>query len=221
MDELAALATLRFDWADTPDHVWRDSPYHVDGLHDDVAAVIDASIRDAAASDGSSPIGLVLQGQKGVGKTHLLGLVRRQVHRAGGYFFLNNLTEGDAFWENTADALRGGLSRTDDSGDSQLTTFLRRVCHSGRVDVRSTGAVLGERRLSRKDVDSFVDGLRMLDRQVGTECGDVARALVLYSCDSDIGQIGHDFLGRFEEERAGERRKWGIGPRPTSASKYR
>ena len=83
IEDLAALATLRFDWADAPDHVWRDSPYHVDGLHADALAAIDVAIRDAAASDGPSPIGLVLQGQKGVGKTHLLGLVRRQTHRDG------------------------------------------------------------------------------------------------------------------------------------------
>jgi len=215
IEQLAALATLHFDWADTPDHVWRDSPYHVDGLHTDVLAAIDVGVRDAAASDGPSPIGLVLQGQKGVGKTHLLGLVRRQAHRARGYFFLNDLTAGDAFWENTAEALRRGLARPDESGVSQLESFLRRVCLRAGVDA---GAVLNGRGLTRDDVEVFVDAVRGLDRQVALECADTARALVLYASeDTKANYVGDDYLGGFEESKSGDRRKWGIRPKPKPA----
>jgi hypothetical protein len=218
MEPLAALAALHFDWADTPDHVWRDSPYHVDGLHTGVAKEIDLRIRNAAASDGPSPIGLVLQGQKGVGKTHLLGLVRRQAHRARGYFFLDDLTAGDAFWENTAEALRQGLSRLDESGVSQLTSFLRRVCLRAGLDARVTANVLGGRGLTRDDVDAFVEGVRALDRQIAAECADTARALVLYAAaDTKASYVGEDYLGGFEESKAGDRQKWGIRPKPKSA----
>jgi hypothetical protein len=218
IEELAALATLSFDWADTPDHVWRDSPYHVDGLHTEVTTAIDVGIRDAVANDGPSPIGLVLQGQKGVGKTHLLGLVRRQVHRANGYFFLDDLTAGDAFWENTADALRSGLSRVDDSGEPQLTSFLRRVCERGGVDLRVTGTILAGHGVTSKDVEAFVAGLRTLDRQLAKECGDTVRALVLYASeDATTNYIGASYLGGFDEESKGERRKWNIGSRSKPA----
>ncbi|CAM3803586.1 ATP-binding protein [Kibdelosporangium persicum] len=218
IDQLAALATVRFDWADTPDHVWRDSPYHVDGMHADVTVAVDVGIRDAMESDGPSPIGLVLQGQKGVGKTHLLGLVRRHVHLAGGYFFLDDLTAGDAFWENTAEALRRGLSRVDASGESQLTSFLRRVCERGAVDPKAAEAVLSGYNLTKSDVDAFVNGVRLLDLQLARECGDTARALVLYASeDTTANYIGEAYLGGLDESRAGERVKWGIRPRPTTA----
>jgi hypothetical protein len=218
IDELAALATLRFDWADTPDHVWRDSPYHVDGLHTDVTAAIDVGIRDAAASDGPSPIGLVMQGQKGVGKTHLLGLVRRHVHLAGGYFFLDDLTAGDAFWENTAEALQRGLSRLDATGEPQLTSFLRRVCDQSGVEPEATARIVGGRGLSVPDVEAFIAGLRVLDRQVAKECGDTARALVLYASEDSVTNfIGDNYLDGFEESKQGERLKWGIRPKPKSA----
>ncbi|PPK60998.1 DUF87 domain-containing protein [Actinokineospora auranticolor] len=218
IEELAALATLRFDWADTPDHVWHDSPYHVDGLHADVTAAVDAGIRDAAASSGPSPIGLVLKGQKGVGKTHLLGSIRRQVHRAGGYFFLVNLSTGDAFWENTAEALRFGLSQPEENGDSQLRNFLRRVCDRDVVDPRCAKVLLGGHGLNRGHVDAFVAGLRALDRQVAKECSDAARALVLYATESDItNDIGEDYLEGFAGFEPGEWREWGIRRPPRSA----
>lgn len=216
-DQLAALATLSFDWADTPDHVWRDSPYHVDGLHADVAMAIDVGIRDARVSDGPSPIGLVLQGQKGVGKTHLLGRVRRQVHRADGYFFLDDLTAGDAFWENTAESLRNGLLRCDESGEQQLTSFLRRVCELGGVDRRAATTILSGHRIAGKDLNAFVAGLRGLDAQLAVECGDTARALVLYASQDPSHYVGHNYLGGFEESKSGERLKWGIQPQPRSA----
>lgn len=218
MEPLSALAALRFDWADTPDHVWTDSPYHVDGLHTDVVAAVDVGVRNASASDGPSPIGVVLQGQKGVGKTHLLGLVRQRAHRARGYFFLDDLTAGDAFWENTAEALRQGLSRPDESGFSQLVSFLRRVCLRGGVDAGATKAILGGRGLTRTHVETFIDGLRALDKQVAAECADAARALVLYASEeTGKNYIGEDYLGGFEETKSGERRKWGIRPQPKPA----
>ncbi|HJP73109.1 MAG TPA: DUF87 domain-containing protein [Pseudonocardiaceae bacterium] len=213
MDQLTALTSLHFNWADTPDHVWRDSPYHVDGLHTEALGSLDRGIREAAASGGPSPIGLVLRGQKGIGKTHLLGLVRRQTHRMGGYFFLDNLTAGEAFWDNTAEALRSGLSRVDDSGDMQVTSFLRRAC--GKAGL---GPIGGGRSLARKQVDAFLAGLEQLDRQVARECADVARALVLYASDDSAARdVGESYLGRYEENKRGERRKWGIGPREPSA----
>ncbi|HEX4221007.1 MAG TPA: DUF87 domain-containing protein [Pseudonocardiaceae bacterium] len=216
IDELTALTSLHFNWADTPDHVWRDSPFHVDGLHTEVLTMLDGGIREAAGSEGPSPIGLVLQGQKGIGKTHLLGLVRRRTHQMGGYFFLADLTTGDAFWENTLESLRSGLYRADDSGDSQLSSFLRRVCQRGGVGAATEQIVTGKG-LARKHVDAFVVGLRELDRQVAQECADVARALVLYaSLDSATSEVGESYLGRYEENKRGERRKWGIGPRERS-----
>ncbi|MEV4146826.1 DUF87 domain-containing protein [Amycolatopsis sp. NPDC049691] len=217
MDELKALATLSFDWADTPDHVWRDSPYHVDGLHADALASLDTGIREAAASDGPSPIGLVLRGLKGVGKTHLLGLVRRQVHRARGYFFLDDVTAAEAFWENTAEALRRGLTRPDDSGDSQLKSFLLRVCLRAHVDAEVEARIRRGRGLTTNDVEAFVDGVATLNEMVGDECGDTARALVLIaSRDRGIKYIGEDYLDG-DAELTSEARTWNIYSRPKPA----
>ncbi|WP_290057601.1 helicase HerA domain-containing protein [Amycolatopsis solani] len=217
MDELTALATLRFDWADTPDHVWRDSPYHVDGLHDDALAALDTGIRDAVASDGPSPIGLVLRGLKGVGKTHLLGLVRRHVHRARGYFFLDDVTAAEAFWDNTAEALRRGLARLDESGESQLKSFLLRVCLRAQVSAEVTARIRRGSGLTVDDIEAFVDGVRRLDEMVAEHCEDTARALVLVaSRDRGVKYIGEDYLDG-DAELTSDARQWNIYARPKPA----
>src|SRR5690554_4858761 len=126
-DERRALEALRFDWAYVPDDVWRDTSYHVDSLHRDVMRSIVRGVADAAASPDRSPIGVALQGQRGVGKTHLLGLVRAQVQAAGGYFFLVNPHDGEHFWQSVAQSMLDGLLRPTDGPDRQVTAFLRRL----------------------------------------------------------------------------------------------
>ena len=96
-----ALESIRLDWATTRDDIWApQAPVHVDGLHD---SVIDETLRsfgDAQVSGAASPLGVVIQGPAGSGKTHLLGQVRERVQYAGGYFFLAKLLDGEKFWES-------------------------------------------------------------------------------------------------------------------------
>ncbi|HEV7649897.1 MAG TPA: ATP-binding protein [Actinophytocola sp.] len=212
-----ALAELRFNNAEAPDHVWHPSPYHVDGLHPEVERVVLRGIRDAEHSDGPSPIGLVLQGQKGVGKTHLLGWVRREAQHRGGYFFLVDLSSGAMFWEDLAEAVRDGLLREDDQGRTQLATALGRLCELAGVP-EIADAIAGRASLSAGHLGRFVDGLRQLDRSVGVECGDVARALVLYgSANARDAEIGLDYLRGYDEAGRGERRSWGLNTRTKPA----
>ena len=79
--EIKALTGLRISLAPTRDDVWRRSEFHVDTLHRQVAEAILETIGDARDSPDASPIGIVVQGQRGAGKTHLLGWVREQVQR--------------------------------------------------------------------------------------------------------------------------------------------
>jgi hypothetical protein len=208
-----ALATLRFNSAETPDDVWHTSPSHVDGLHVRAEHRIRAGIADARTSAGPSPIGLVLQGQKGVGKTHLLGSVRRMVQHEGGYFFLIELTEGRAFWADVADAMRSELRRATDEGELQLTVLLRQLCDQAGVPGTVAGAITGVTTPTPEDLRVFLSHLRGVDGRVAVECGDTIRALVLYA--SEHADIGLAYLQGLEEV-GGERRDWGIQPRSKS-----
>lgn len=202
-----ALATLRFNSAETPDDVWRTSPSHVDGLHDKAVNRIRAGIADARGSTGPSPIGLVLQGRKGVGKTHLLGSVRRMIQREGGYFFLVELTTGKEFWNDVAEAMRSELRRATDDGELQLTLLLRQLCDAAGVSPTVAGAITGAGPLTPHDLDVFLNHLREVDGRIASECEDTIRALVLYgSKHVNIG-MSH-LLGLAEGSR-----EWGLLPR--------
>lgn len=206
-----ALAVLRFDWAETPDHIWSTSPYHVDGLHERVEQEIRLGINDANWSEGPSPIGLVLQGQKGVGKTHLLGWVRREVQRQKGYFFLIALNSGKSFWSDAADAVRSGLMRRDDNGDTQLARFLRQLCARAGTSDAVTQAIAGDVPLTGDDLQVFMAGLRRIDPVITREYGDTARALVLYgSTNPENNTIGHDYLSGKAAQDDHSRQTWGM-----------
>ncbi|MFE2755021.1 helicase HerA domain-containing protein [Actinosynnema sp. NPDC059335] len=206
-----ALAALRFNSALTPDDVWHTSPSHVEGLHVSAERRIRAGIADAAASTGSSPIGLVLQGQKGVGKTHLLGSVRRMVQGEGGYFFLVELTTGAKFWHDVANAMRSELRRSTDDGELQLTVLLRQLCERAGVPGVVAGAIRGDVPLTPDHLRKFLHQLSGLDSRVVVECGDTIRALVLYA--SEHFDIGLAYLQGVEDS-GDERRHWGLQSRP-------
>ncbi|MEU1808256.1 helicase HerA domain-containing protein [Micromonospora aurantiaca (nom. illeg.)] len=206
-----ALAALRFNWAPTPDDVWKPTPFHVKGLHHDVVTTVLDSFAEAQASTDSSPVGVAVLGQRGTGKTHLIGTVRQQVQARGGFFFLVELLEARTFWQRTAISMLEGLVRPMPDETTQLRTFLRRLADEVGAPRTVRRAVAGETELSRSTLDAFVDLIRKKDRQIGTECQDTARALVLYAAEqSDVQDIGYDFLSSMDEEEPGQRAGWGL-----------
>jgi hypothetical protein len=209
--ERAALAALSFNWAPTPDDVWRPSPFHVDGLHEQTEQTILDGLADATRSDDSSPIGVAVLGQRGSGKTHLLGWVRRRTQADGGYFFLISLLDASTFWRSAALSMLDGLTREVDGQETQLAGFLRRVADRVAAPRSVRRAVAGETALSRAALDAFVDQLRKAQPQVGRECQNTARALVLLGSENFQEQdLGHNFLSSNDEEEPGEREAWGI-----------
>jgi hypothetical protein len=210
-EQRVALASIRLNWAPTPDDVWQHSPFHVEGLHGQVAETVLGGLRDARTSSGSSPIGIVLQGQRGAGKTHLLGWLRERVWAEDGYFFLVSLLDSSAFWRSTVVSMLDGMARKVDGPETQLRVFLRRLCAMIGVADDTLTSVVGDTPLTREILDSFVGSLRRFDRQVGLECQDTVRALVLLASDDLKGQdIAEQFLSSADEEEPGERSAWGM-----------
>jgi hypothetical protein len=210
-EERTALAALRFSWAMAPDDVWRRSPFHVDGLHDGVVLDVRDGIAEAEASADASPIGLVLEGRHGTGKTHLLGWVREQVQQRGGYFFLIGLLDGRDFWDGLLVFLLDGMAREVSEGETQLRLLLRRLASRIGAPRADRRAVIGETELTKAALNTFVSGLREYDRHVAHQCRDTLRALALRASDDEEHQdIADNFFAGGEEGVAGERQEWGI-----------
>ena len=210
--QLQALSVLRLDWATTPDDVWGALPEHVPALHEQVSRRILEGVAAAKRSSGGSPLGLVIQGEKGSGKTHLLGSVREQIQVDGGYFFLIGLSHGELFWANTVEAILDGLWRAGGNGQgTQLELLLRRLGTKAGTS-RAIETLLSGAAISRPRLDSFVRGINEIPgHHGGPELQDTARALVLYaSGDSEIQDIAKDYFLFAGDIEATARTTWGI-----------
>jgi len=214
---LDALRSVRLNWAETPDDIWDPGTPHVEGLQPEAESALLGGMRDAGYSAAGCPLGLALQGRKGVGKSHLLGWVRRQINNDGGYFFLVQYLAGTEFWRSALQGILDGLLRRVDGRDEdQLTRLLTALATRAGCPQQVERMVSGGTGPTRELLDSFVAGLRGIDRQVGTESQDTARALVLYGSTGPEGEIGHALLSAGHHLEADELLPWGIrsGDRP-------
>src|SRR5436305_8496056 len=208
----AALEAINFNPAPTPDDVWRPSPYNVPELHERVVREILRGVNKARRDDTATPLGVAMQGRAGSGKTHLLGAVREQIQRDGGYFFLVNLINGKTFWESTALCIVEGMGQDAIGWGTQLKTFLRRLTAYLSIPAGVRDAVAGNVPITREHLDTFIRALRMFNGEVGWECQDTARALVLNgSLDFEAQDVGYAHL-MAEPGDPAARAAWGLTP---------
>ncbi|MEV0713347.1 ATP-binding protein [Asanoa sp. NPDC050611] len=217
-EERAALAALRFNWAPVPDDVWRPLPFHVDGLHAGVIQAVTRGLEDVSVSTDGNPIGLTLQGQRGSGKTHLLGWLRQQVQAQGGYFFLISLLDAKGFWSSVLASILDGLARPVPSSEPQLRQLLRRLSALVGVPRTARRAFMGETALTKRALDVFVEGLTEVDEYVARTSHETARALAL-SASADVAHrdVADSYFACGEEDAPGERAAWGMRRAPQTA----
>ncbi len=208
-EELTALAALTFNWTRALDDVWTDLSYHVDGLHPETADLIRAGIGEASA-DSSRPLGIVIQGERGVGKTHLLGWTREQVQRAGGYFFLVGDLFTKAFWEQVLGSVVEQLLPLPDGSRDQLATLLTGLADRVGLTGNFRAQITGELPPSPEALKVFIAALRRTDKTIGLTCQDTARALALLASPMQEDQdVGYYYLTGYEVDLE-DRRRWGI-----------
>ena len=206
---LAALAALTFNWTRTLNDIWGPARFHVEGLHAEVSRDIRRAIAEADTG-AANPLGIVIQGQRGVGKTHLLGWTREQVQRAGGYFFLAGDLSAKAFWEELLGCVVEQLLPLPDGSRDQLKTLLSALADRTGLDPVLRDAVTGRTAPSPVTLKVFVRELRRIDPRIGLICQDTARALVLLASPDQADQdVGYYFMTGNEVDQE-DRRRWGI-----------
>ncbi|GAA0282180.1 helicase HerA domain-containing protein [Cryptosporangium japonicum] len=209
--ELRALRAVRINFAPTPDDVWNPNPFHVDGMHQRAIDAVLDGLDDASDSDASSPIGVTIQGQRGTGKTHLMGWLRDQIQDRDGYFFLLTLVDPNAFWPSTVVSILDGLTRRVKRRMPQRRMLLNRLAEDGDLAPGLLPQILGDEPITPQALTAFVRALQNVDNQVARDCQDTVRALVLYgSADLETQDIGQNFLHSHPDE-AGNGAAWGLG----------
>jgi chromosomal replication initiation ATPase DnaA len=109
----------------------------VPGFNDKALDDVMAAFADAGGEQQSSPLGVVVQGPAGSGKTHLLGQVRERVQAADGFFFVVELLDATSFWESARSSIVRSLGRPAANRETQLKELLWQlslVAHVSRVD---------------------------------------------------------------------------------------
>ncbi|MBU9765254.1 DUF87 domain-containing protein [Mycobacterium sp. TNTM28] len=202
-----ALSALRLTWAPTADDLWHSQgALHVRGLHDRAMADVLAAFGDAGRETDSSPLGVVVRGPAGSGKTHLLGQVREQVQTGGGYFFLVELLDAAGFWQSARAGILESLGRPGSERETQLKDLLWELSSVAHISRANRRAVIGDDDLTPEILTDFVNSLHKVHRHTVKRAHHTLRALVLLGAgDLELQDIGEAFL-----TGSGAREAWGL-----------
>lgn len=202
-----ALSALRLTWAPTADDLWHSQgALHVRGLHDRPMTDVMAAFGDAERETDSSPLGVVVRGPAGSGKTHLLGQVREQVQTSGGFFFLVELLDAASFWQSARAGILESLGRPGSERETQLKDLLWELSSVAHISRANRRAVIGDDDLTPEILNDFVNSLHKVHRHTVKRAHHTLRALVLLGAgDLELQDIGEAFL-----TGSGEREAWGL-----------
>ncbi|WP_405165911.1 DUF87 domain-containing protein [Nocardia sp. NBC_01499] len=202
-----ALASIQFSSVLSADQVWSPLNYHVDGLHPVAVDEIVRAVQAAERRPDSTPRGLVLSGERGVGKTHMLGWLRHYVQQQGGSFFMPKLIVGQSFWAGAVHGVVNQLLAPDGGQLGRMLNTLADIAGCGkelRMRLHGTMAV------RRPELDEFIERIEALDEQVALQCKDTLRALVLYQAKRELREVGYSFLALADGIDESDRAAWGF-----------
>ncbi len=198
--ELTALRLADFEWTTHIDGVWSEPPHDVPALHQKVRDELAFQIERLAQRPGAaSPLGVVLTGEAGSGKTHLLSALRKIAFGRGASFALIDMTDVKDFWATAQLGFLSALQRPGASGRRQLSEILQHIIEtcggpgSRGLDVEKLAALRPPRLINV--IDELIAGLGKRYPLETHQYRDVIRALALINCDAfEIANIGYGWL---------------------------
>jgi hypothetical protein len=224
MNELDLIRSVNFDWATRLSDVWSPAAWDIPEMHARVRAEFARKLTVMREQpEAGSPLGWVIVGGGGTGKTHLLGSFRRETTRQNCAFVLVDMTDVRTFWESVLQGYIDSLQQSFGSDGSQYESVLKNVIErlGPNKPVAQILAILAER--NRKDLPgAMTKVLAALSRVFPAETlkyQNVLRALVcLNSADFSISSLGITWLqGQALEEH--DRRALGFSVSSEKPSK--
>jgi hypothetical protein len=198
-DALQAFRSVDFNWTHDLQSVWSDPSFQVDELHKPLIDQIIGDFLSRTKTSHSNPIGNVVLGEAGAGKTHLIGTLRRRVWQAGGWFVLLDIIGITDFWAATALGFFNSLQQPMPSGGTQYEAVLSAIVKQMPLDSSARKVLTAWEEKPEKTrldtVDLFLTLLRRIDLPNTTKHQDVIRALLfLGSDDWDANNLAYCWL---------------------------
>jgi hypothetical protein len=201
---LRAFQSVDFNWAIRLQDVWRDPAGDVPSLHPNARLeLLNEVDRLQRQADGMSPLGRFVVGEAGSGKTHLLGIIRREVAKKGLGFILVDMTDVRDFWETVAQGYLNSLQAPYLDGKPQyaflLAKLIERIPKKYAVDeALQILARLNADQLNR-NINNALTRLRKAYPAQAQAHQDTIRALLfLNSADFGIANAGMAWLQSVE-----------------------
>ncbi len=199
--DLAALERADFDWVRTLDSVWSDAEPSAPGPNEPLVTRIAADLVKEARELASRPGGRVMVGPAGVGKTHMVGRLRREVWAKGGWFVLLDVLGLQDFWRTTALSFVTALLHDMSDGRRQLEAVLAGVARRFNIEEQVETAFALPALDPVKLIEVFQRVLPMVDRAKAMEHGDVFRAMCfLRSQDFMAASLAHAWLQGYDAD---------------------
>ncbi|MBE9078460.1 DUF87 domain-containing protein [Romeria aff. gracilis LEGE 07310] len=202
---LQALQTVDFSWTTHVKSIWNPPAFDISDLHGQARSqIITAAKQLQASNSAESPLGQVVGGDPGTGKTHLLSAIRQQAMAQGIGFVLVDMTDVRYFWETVLQGYISSLREDSEEGISQFQ--LKRIVKylvdlTGRHNVSAEQISDLSAEVLNKGINAVLKAVSEKDRNATSQYQDVIRALLLLNSD-DFGfsDIGYSWLSGLEIE---------------------
>src|SRR5208337_921531 len=202
MNELDAMRAVDFDWAMRLSEVWNDMAWDVPDLHANLRTEFVTKLEAMQNHpQPGPPLGWVIVGSGGRGKTHLLGAFRREAVRHQAGFVLVDMTDVRDFWETLLQGYLDSLQQPYEGGRFQHQSLLENLIQRMKP-TRPVAEVLSIM-ANRKSIDLVGDINKILGALASTRVHhkethkhqNVVRALTcLNSVDFSIASLGMTWL---------------------------
>jgi len=198
---LEAIKRANFDWTMHLQSVWQDPPHHVEKLQEAIEQEFRHKLAalQAASPASPSPLGLVLTGAGGAGKTHLLSTLRAEAARQGSAFIMIDMTDVNDFWETVVVGYTSSLQETYDNGHSQYHFILKNLVKQfSKQDALAKNLKLiadASRQKLNEHVNTILKVLANRFRHETIDYKDAIRALIATNSeDFEISNLGQMWL---------------------------
>lgn len=204
---LFLLKAIDFNWTMHMESVWHDFDYDVRNLHEEQRSrIINELDRIKDNKELNSPLGMVLTGEAGSGKTHLLSTIRQYAFESGFSFVLVDMTDVRDFWETVLQGYVSSLQEAGKDGIPQFQKLIEFLISYINSDISITQLTEASTSDLKQYLSSILSALSHKNRRATIKFQNIVRALfLLNSSNFSLSGIGYNWLqglGIEEEDKS-------------------